>query len=174
MKLSNLFRSYRNRKAAKYYTHINELPVFNWFEIQRTNDLKYLFVDYEKNTVAPESFKEILYEMIFQFEKLDISTFKLYADREYFKSLSLTKPTPINKAKFAEADAKIKQLETKKEAEKQLSLSDFVKYIELTFKQIGSLKVKEVSTSYAYSLFYEAQKINSELNRKNSKQHGTI
>jgi hypothetical protein len=151
--------------------HIDSLPIYNWFEIKKTNDLKYLYVDYENKHSVPYFFYKIFSEMIFQFEKLDLTLFELMANEQIYKSKFLLEKKPIYNSLSKEAANKLAAKQKELESMKTQTLNEFLNYIERSLGiQVGSLDSKKISTSRAYSLFYDA----IETNKEKNKHHGTI
>lgn len=150
-----LFHQLRLSFAAKrigYYTHIDFLPVYNWFKILN-GKYEYLYKKQGKKEY-PEFFKNIPLEMLFQFEKLDMTYFEQIQKLAYLKALYVTskKPDFLNKARALQ-----KQLENDKKLNtKQPSLNEMLNYIEETNKNIGSIDVHKISTQRFFSLYNRA------------------
>jgi hypothetical protein len=167
-KLAKYFRIFR--KSKNYYTHIDSLPIYNWFQIKEAMDMKYLYFDYENKDSYPEYFYNIFAAMVFQFEKLDVTLFELMALEKIYEAKYLTEKTPIYNIMAKQTRIKIDKKNKDAEEAKGQTLNEFLNYIELSLAmQVGSIKPKEMSTSRAYSLFNQAVEINKEKN----KTHGT-
>jgi hypothetical protein len=158
------------RKSDNYYKHIDSLPIYNWFKMKEAIDLKYLYFDYENKNSFPEYFYNIFAGMVFQFEKLDVTLFELMALEKLYEAKYLTEKTPVYNIMAKQTRLKIDKKNKDAEEAKGQTLNEFLNYIELSLgMQVGSIKPKEMSTSRAYSLFYQAVEINKEKN----KNHGT-
>lgn len=144
------------KKPDNFYTELSELPLWNWFKVQETGDLKYFFIDYENAREIPIFFEQLLINMLEQFERVDNAFLRLKADALYYESKYLTtgKSSWLMESKAVEE--KIKNI-----GNSGLSLEDFLNYIEITFKQLGSLDANKISTKRAYSLYHKALDINS-------------
>ena len=140
-------------KEKKYYTHIEDLPVYNFFKI-KSGKYEYLW-KYEKDRDKPYPkglFLSILQEMYFQFPKLDNTYLRNLADLADYESKWIRTK---NFRWKNEMNTLKKKIEDTKSTE--LNLDDFTDYIEHTFKNpVGSLDVYKVSTSKAFNNYYKA------------------
>jgi len=139
-------------KRIGYYTHIDYLPIYNWFQILKGN-YEYLYIKKHINTY-PEFFKQIPLEMLFQFEKLDMEYFEDILKLEYLKALYMyyKKPEYLNKFRSHEYKLNIK----KETNTKQPTLNEMIVYIEEAFKNIGSIDVHKMSTSTFFAYYNRA------------------
>lgn len=139
-------------RKVGYYTHIDFLPIYNWFEILKGN-YEFLYKKQGKKE-CPDFFKELPLEMFFQFEKVEMHYFEQVQKLEYLRALyALTKkPDYLNQsrslAKQLENESKINQ--------KTPSLNEILNYIEETFKNIGAIDIHKMSTSRFFALYHRA------------------
>jgi len=147
--------------VKNYYTHIDDLPVYNFFKIAK-GEYHYLFKnesDYNK-PFSEDLFKYTFSEMYFQFKKLDNSFLRDKAYLAVYWSKWVVEKNYRWKNEYNTLNAKLT-----KNIQKELDINDFTDYIEMTFKQpVGSIDVHKVSTSKAFNNFNRAQ----EYNKKNS------
>jgi len=150
-------------KKKGYYTHIDFLPVWNWFEISKGN-LEYL---YKKDPVKfyPEYFKKIPLEMLFQFEYLDTTYFQKMQQLAYLRALYATTKRfdYLNKANSLEHEIKKESSIENKKA----TLNEMCVFIEEAFKNIGAIDVQKMSTSKFFALYYRAIEKNKKGNGNN-------
>lgn len=144
-----LLLSLRARRIG-YYTHIDFLPVYNWFQIM---DGKFEFIYKKQKTIKyPEFFKNIPLQMLFQFEKLDTEYFEKQHKLAYVKALYVTTKRIdfLNKyrtlKKEFENDNKFKT--------EKVGLNYMLNVIEEGNKAIGQIDVHKMSTSRFFSLYY--------------------
>lgn len=142
-------------KYGKYYTNIEELPVYNFFKLMKGH-FEYLWInekDYSRK--YPKGFfLSILQEMYFQFPNLDNSNLRDKATLEDYRSKFIR----TNDYRWKnEYNTLAKKLET--EVVEQLNLDDFTDTIEHAFNNpIGSIDTKKVSTLKAFNNYYRAIK----------------
>lgn len=141
------FRKIRYAKRKGYYKHIDYLPIYNWFKL--SENLGYLHKKYNKE--YPIFFKRIYEAMFYQFETIDNSKLRQFAELKYLKSLYATTKNVryLNIHNTKEAAFIAKQ---KKEMKKQ-SLNDLVTFVEEHNKAIGSIDVFKMSTSRFFNLY---------------------
>lgn len=133
-----------------YYTNIDFLPVYNWFQIMN-GKFEFLYKK-QKTTKYPEFFKNIPLQMLFQFEKLDTEYFEKNHKLAYLRALFvLTKNVQfLNKYRVLK-----NELENDKKIETKVAgLNDMLNVIEEGNKAIGQIDVHKMSTSRFFSLYY--------------------
>jgi hypothetical protein len=155
-----------NRKAEKlgYYTSIDDIPIYNWDKIEN-GKFEYLFKD--KKGEVPEYFKQVISDMFFQFDKINMTLIEKKHKLAYLRSLVLTSSNRNQQVRYLNMsnhlDAEIKELESK--SIKKSTLNEKINYIETVFYSINSIDPKKTSASRFYSLFNlaidRATKINS-------------
>lgn len=143
-----------------YYTSINRLPIYYWFELQK-GDYSILYkVKFIKH--IPYFFYNISMDMLFEFDNLDLTLLRKKADLAVLNSIATR--TNDKSIKF-QADVLKKEIERKiSQTGKDISLNEFIDYIEMTFNNIGQLDVYKLSTSRAFSLYNKAIERNKRLN----------
>jgi len=158
---------FQNRRQKVFKT-LDTLPLWNWFKIQETESLSYL---YESETMHgkeyPAKFEAYYFDMFYSFEKMDLTILELTAKKAYFESIWAT-----NKDARARSEALALQKQIDEETKriagaKKTTLNEFVNYIELTFKSIGSIDVKKINTQRAYSLYMAAVEVNEQMKKQN-------
>ena len=149
----------KTQKYGKYYTHISELPLYNFFKI-KDGYFEYLWVN-EKDYDRPYSkylFMAIFQEMWYQFPNLDNRYLRDKATLTDYESKYIRTSSSRWKNEYNTLKAK---LEKEEENKQNLILDDFTDYIEHTFKYtIGSIDVKKISTLKAFNNYYKAIKQN--------------
>ena len=153
-----------NKKAGKlgYYTSIEDIPIFNWDKIEGG---KYEFLFKDKQGEIPEFFQNIISDMFFQFEKINMGMIEKRHKLAYLRNLYATtnRVDFLNKARHLESEIQIEENQPIKKS----TLNEKVNYIESVFNSIGSIKVKEMSASRFYSLLNLAM---AEVEKRN--RHG--
>ena len=160
---------YKLIKYAKnnIYDSIETLPIYNWFKCNN-GDLSYLYI--KRKAEYPKYFKQILYLMHFEFDKMDNSNLRDHAKLAYLKSLHATAETPTEKAKFSNMYRSFEAvLENKANTEtKKAKLNDLITMIEEVNNQIGVIDPHKMTTSRFFSLYNRTiEKIEAK-----NKQHG--
>jgi len=152
-------------KEKKYYTHIDDLPVYNFANIMK-GEYEYLWMDYrERHKKYPKGlFQAIFSEMYFQFKYLDNTDLRNRAAIAEYKY----KFAATNNFRWKnQANTLIAKLE--KEITTDFDLNDFTDYIEQTFSNpVGSIDVHRISTSKAFNNYHKAIKINKKRKHANS------
>jgi len=146
-----------------YYTSINSLPLSRWFEL-KDNKFEALYkVNWFKH--VPLFFYEISVNMLFEFEQLDCSLLRKRADMVVLNSIAAR---TNNKAVKFQADILKKEIENSQNKEsKDITLNQFINYIEETFNSIGTINPDKMSTSRAFSLYNRAiEKNKSNVNNR--------
>lgn len=142
----------------------------NWFDamngnLEALNKYNLKFV--------PLFFGKVYLNMLFQMEYLDLSLLKKKAD---FIVLNSMASRTGNKGIRFKADTLKKEIENKgKESieDKQITLNDFIDFIEITLDSIGVIDPTKISASRGYSLFNKA-KARAELIKKRNKRNVNI
>lgn len=171
--LKTFFEQLRiNLKAKKlgYYTSIDDIPIYNWNQIEQ-GKFEFLFKD--KQGKVPIFFTQIISDMFFQFEHINLDLIRKKHKAAYLLSLFVTKKDVKYLNQYRHLEAEIKKDESKKV--KRQTLNQKVNYIEETFNQIASIDVKKISTSRFYSLYYQAiernRKLRQDANNKKKRFH---
>ena len=150
----NEFKKISLAKRYGYYDNINELPVFNWFEISKGN---YQFLHKNKKIKTyPRFFKRVHEQMLYQFDNLDNSRLRKYAELAYMKSLyEITKNVRyLNMYNTQLAEFEKEQKKSKKEHK----INDITTFIEEIFESIGVIDIYKISTARYFSLYNRAIK----------------
>ena len=149
----------KTQKYGKYYTHISELPVYNFFKI-KDGHFEYLWIN-EKDYERPYSkylFMAIFQEMWYQFPNLDNRYLRDKVTLTDYESKYLRTCSARWKNEYNTLKAKIEEEEKN---HKNLLLDDFTDSIEHAFKHpVGSMDTKKVSTLKAFNNYYRALKQN--------------
>jgi len=83
---ASIFKTYEKKSGYDYFKSLDDIPIWNWYKLHETNDLKYLLKipDYTKKIVVSSYFKALLksqyQSLIYQFEKMDLTLAKLKRD----------------------------------------------------------------------------------------------
>lgn len=157
----------RIKRGKLYYKTIHKLPVWNWFKIQK-GELNYLWKDETKKHI-PNFFYQVVQNMMYEFEYLDLTLARKKALATVYKSMAARL-----KNKSIEFNAKVIEKEIENEIKKlndsdSTGIDGFLDFIELTFNNIGGLNPYNISTARAFSLFNKAKKRTEELKRKYEK-----
>lgn len=104
----------------EYYKSLDEMPVFNWFKIQQTNDLKYMLVKIRK--VSVKEVKE-LESALHKLSNEYINTFGI--SDEYRRILELSRDIKVLEIDFIliKERSKLTMIELKKSELKAISTS---------------------------------------------------
>lgn len=130
-----------------YYDSIDDIPIYNWDKIEN-GDFKFLFKD--KQGEVPVYFKDIISDMFFQFDKINMDMIERKHNLAYLYNLAITTQRTdfLMKARHLEAEIKKDESRTIKKSK----LNTKANYIESAFNSIGSIDVKKMSASRFYSL----------------------
>jgi hypothetical protein len=146
-------------KKIGYYTSIEDIPIFNWDKIEN-GKYKYLFKSSIKRDYlqVPKFFSNIISEMFYQFEKVNMTMIEKRHKLAYLTNLYVTTKRVdfLNKSRHLKAE--IDRLEKEQSKQNRSTLNEKVNLIETTFSSIGSIDVKKMSASRFYSLLYLAIK----------------
>lgn len=152
-------------KQKKYYTHIDDMPVYNFAKIMK-GEYNYLWIseNNRRNKYPKTLFQAVFGEMYFQFKYLDNTNLRNKATIAEYKY----KFAATNNFRWKnQANTLIAKLE--KEVVSDFDLNNFTDYIEQTFKQpIGSIDVNKISTSKAFNNYHRAIEINKKRKHANS------
>lgn len=144
-----------------YYKSINQIPLYNWFQI-RDNKLTFLYKTKLIKRI-PYFFDEIIMNMVFEIESVDLTFIKKRAELAIMQSIAAR---TNNKTVKFQADVMAKELEEREKKDidrKGIELNEFIDYIELTFNQIGRIDPYKISAGRALSLLDKAIKHNKRL-----------
>ena len=143
------------------YKSIHLLPIFYWFELQK-NDYSVLYkVKFTK--YIPNFFYEIALNMMFEFDNLDLTLLRKKGELAVLRSISVR---TNNKSYKFQADVLEKEINKKLEKHgKEITMNEFIDYIELTFNTPGMIKPFETSTSRTFSLYHRAIERNKALQK---------
>lgn len=150
-----------------YYTSVDQISLSKWWQVVNGN-LRGL---YKINlfTRIPYKFYYILLDMMFQFDNINMEIFEKEADLAILKSIAARNNDKSMKFQADVLANKLKKERENKSQEKQVTLNQFIDYIELTFNCVGSINPDKISASRAYSLYYKAIERNKYLQGINSK-----
>lgn len=144
-------------KQKRYYTHIDNLPVYNFAQIMK-GKYQFLWIDekYHKKKYPECLFKQVFQEMYFQFKYLDnLELRDKAAIAEYNYKFATT-----NNYRWRNESTTL-QAKLKTEVKGEFDLNDFTDYIEHTFKNpVGSIDVRKISTSKAFNNYHRAIELN--------------
>jgi len=162
--IKDLFFTFYVLKFRKYYTNIEELPIYNFGKIVN-GELNYLYKK-RHNRKAPYAFNGIAQRLAFQFKRLDNTHLRQLADLADYRYKYIVS---ANKRWLNEYRTLLAKVNKKKG--KKFDLDEFTNIIEQTFNYPpGSIKVKEVSTSKAFSMYYKALDYIKKQNYGNNKE----
>lgn len=148
-----------------YYTNCNKISLYSWFKVLE-KDLSFLYkVRIFKR--IPYFFYNIAYNMLFQFDIIDLSLIKKKADLVVLKSKALR--TGDKSMEFVAAQNE-KAFNESNKTVKGLTLNEFIDYIEITFESIGRIDPYKISASRGFSLFKRAKEHNKRLQEIHEKQ----
>ena len=83
---ASIFKTYEKKSGYDYFKSLDDIPIWNWYKLHETNDLKYLLKiqDYTKKIVVSSYFKALLkaqyQSLIYQFEQMDLTLARLKRD----------------------------------------------------------------------------------------------
>lgn len=142
------------KRLPIYYKSIHKMPVYNWFMCQQ-NDLKYMYKVRLFNYV-PAFFLKVLTDMVYQFDKLDLTVLRKQSEYEILRSLAARQQDKNLKFNADLLKKEIEKLENKSKKDVNLTIDGFIDYIELTFDRPGTLDPFKISTARAFSLYHKA------------------
>lgn len=129
----------------------------NWFKIQKTNDLRYLYKEFNSKKCVPNKFYQIYEIMQFDFEKLELDDLRNVNKEAYYRAMyyETSDKKWLNRAN----ELKNQLNERAKKSERSQTVGDFLNYIELAINDIGKLDAMKLSTRRAFELYYIAKEI---------------
>jgi len=142
------------KKFRKYYTHINELPLYNFAKIIN-GDFSYLYEKRHKR-VPKVFFQNIFRNMSYQFKQLDNTYLRMQADAADYYAKYIRTGNIRWKNEYNTILNKLNKFQ-----KSNFDLDEFLDYIERTFNHApGSIDPKKISTSRAFSNFQKAKEFN--------------
>jgi phage anti-repressor protein len=143
-----------------YYRDYDKIILSNWFRVQN-NDFSGLYKNGFKFKRIPNKFYKIALDMLFQMEKLDLTT--LVKRSELAIMLARVAITQNKSLKF-QADVLAKQIaEMNKKDNEGANLNDFINYIETTFNNYGTIDPDKIKAKRAFSLYHLAIEKNKQI-----------
>lgn len=150
-----------------YYTDLNKISVFKWFSVIEGN--KNELFKFKIFNHIPYKFDEIILDMMFQSENLNLNPIQKRADLAILQSLAARTE---NKSMKFQADVLAKEIENEEKNNqnaKTMTLNEFIDYIEITFNQINSIDIHKTSAGRCFSLFNKAVERNKQLSEQYNK-----
>lgn len=130
-----------------YYRSIEKITVRRWFELQsgKFNKLYRINLGY-----IPKFFYDLYFDLSISFEKTDISLIKEIGNLTRIKSMAarLGDKSMEFQAQCLEKELKAKMKNN--QGKKQITMNEFVSYIEITLNSIGMVNVDKMSISRAH------------------------
>jgi len=162
--LFELFFTWFVKKYVKHYTHIEELPLWNFYRITQGN-LAYLYKNMHKR-IPKVYFNEVFQNMHYQFKQLDNEYLRAVAMVSVYECHIVTAKTEQEKNAWKNKHAILKN-KLHNWPKNIFDLDKFTDYIEQTFKLTpGSIDVKKISTSKAFSNYQKAIEMNQQSETK--------
>ena len=154
-----------SENRLRYYTSIEYIPIYNWYQIE-LGKFEYLFKN--KKGKVPAFFSQIIEDMFYQFEIVDMTAIAKRHKLAYLMSLFVTSGRIdfLNKARHLKAEIE----RDSQKIVKNSTLNERVNFIEASFNSIGSIDVKKMSASRFYSLYHMAIKKAEKLENANNKE----
>ena len=151
-----------------YYTSINyrPIPVAKWFKLME-GDYSALYRVKLFNRI-PNFFYEIVADMYFQFDHLEMESLIAQRDLVLLKSIAARTNSTIIRFQANELENRLKK--NKEKPKNDMKLNDFIDYIELTFESIGKLDPDTLGTGRAFSMYHKAVDKNKRLEKIYSKK----
>lgn len=136
-----------------YYTHIDKLPIENWFLLQDGKfDALYKIKLFKR---IPDFFRQIEYDMNFQFERINLDRILKLKDIVLLESIGARKNDNVKKFYAAQKWKEyLAELNRDKDIKKQ-TMNQMFNFIEKELKCFGTCHGK-MPTSRVYSLYYLA------------------
>ena len=137
-----------------YHTDLNKICLKQWFDVIN-GDQKSLYKFKFFNHI-PYKFENIISDMMFQLDYLDISIINKNAELAILRSIAARTK---NKTMDFQADVLENAIKSKVNSGKNaepIKLNEFIDYIEMTFEQINSIDPYKISASRAFSLYHKA------------------
>ena len=141
------------KRLPVYYNNLEKISLRKWFDIIEGNYIELYKIKLTKH--VPSFFLEIIMDMTFKSDNVDLTELKKQADLAILYSMAARMD---NKSILFQADSMSKDMEKKdkKNESKEVKLNDFIDYIEITFEQIGTIDPDKISASRAFSLYHKA------------------
>jgi len=152
-------------KEKKYFDHIDDLPVYNFAKLMKS-ELRYLWKNekYMDKKYPRGLFLIVFQEMHYQFKYLNNKYLRNKAALAEYKSKFCRTKNYRWKNEMNTLQAK---MDKEAKNSKEFDLNDFVDYIEQTLSTpLGSINVREMSTSRAFNLYNKA------INKNKASQNG--
>lgn len=144
--------------TKNYYTKLHKLPLSRWFEAQ-AGDMT-AFYRWFRFGKAPKFFDNIAEDMIYQFDHLDLTAIRLESevlmlriDAENIEDKT-RKNIKLNQSRIKQVE--LDKLLNEKQKAKNITLNQFLNFIEQTFDNIGTIDPEKISTKRAFSLYWLA------------------
>lgn len=147
------------KSKIKYYTDIDEIPVFNWFKIQETNDLSWLLI---KRAKVGAKLHKVLAEQIMHMHDQYIDAFGL--SDKYRRMLELKRDIRVMEIDFFKTKnrALLTFIEVKKHELKALvgngKKEDMGSVRVHVAKYLGTCDFKAMSVKFFYETLEEIRK----------------
>lgn len=145
-----------------YYTSIEKISLKRYFDLQ-SGDYHSLYKINLKR--IPDFFYNIPIEMMYQFDKLDLTIIKMIGDLAVLKNMAARNQDKTMQFQADVMETEIKALMKKNKDSKPLTLNSFIDYIEMTFDSIGKLDPEKLSASRGFSLFHKAVERNEHIQK---------
>jgi len=111
-----------------YYSNIDDLPIYNFYKIQETNDLRYLLKEFQKNELLEDEKNElqkVYNELIFQFDEINVEIEMINALVIFNKLMHDLTKEPQYKNQYLMFEKRLTMaIESKKENESNFNLSN--------------------------------------------------
>lgn len=172
MYFSKLIRAYFKAKIRSlkdkfirllpiYYRSFSHITLRKWFELKDGNYQS--LYKYARFKYIPAFFYEIVLNMLYELDHVDMTIFRKKADLAILQSIAAR--TGSKTVKF-QADVLANEIKQKEEKEStNITLNEFIDYIELTFNQIGMIDPERMKASRALSLYHKAVEQNKRLQK---------
>lgn len=148
-----------------YYRSFHQISLRKWFELKDGN-YRSLY-KYAKFKYIPAFFYEIVLNMLYELDHVDMTMFRKKADLAILESIAAR--TGSKTVKF-QADVLANEIRQKESKETEtIKLNEFIDYIELTFNQIGMVDPDRMKASRALSLYNKAVEQNKRLQKQAEK-----
>jgi len=143
-----------------YYNDLNRISLARWFDILEGKYIKLYKVRLTKR--IPSFFYEVILDMTFQNEHVDLAELQKQADLAILYSMAARTE---NKSILFQADSMAKEIENKakKQERKGMKLNEFIDFIEITFEQIATIDPEKITAGRAFSLYHKAIEKNKRL-----------
>jgi len=148
-----------------YHRSLGHITLRKWFEL-KDGDYKALY-KYVRFSYIPAFFYEIVLNMLYELDHVDMTMFRKKAELAILQSISAR--TGSKTVKF-QADVLANEIIQKESKEgESIKLNEFIDYIELTFNQIGMIDPDKMKASRGLSLYNKAVEQNKRLQKQAEK-----